>query len=163
MICREANRVAKAHRLLEFRHPCPPRLLAGLEQNAAPSLDPFDSGLCEPLLGTLGVDRHKAAHSELRALFQYPFEPVKLDDRDEQLNGCPLGLSGKLFEHAKRYLILVRCLHFGKVARLIVGDLVLLAALHAKYSGEMTRLVAPELGMTTPHRINEEEPPRHVE
>ena len=138
------------------RHADAARLLAGFARDTAPAFGAFGRGIEKPFLGACSRHRNDALNAELGGFFDDPFEAIELDDGCQQGDGNHRFGHGNRFNDAKYYALAARLGDFGEIGGLVIGDLVLLAGLHAEDTGQMAGLLTVELGESVAQGVDKE-------
>src|SRR5512140_3382399 len=137
----------------------PARLLAGFERDSAPALQAFRGGLLETALAAGRFDGNDFRHAQLGGFFDNPLKAVELDEGGIQLEAGRRRRHGKLFERPENHAFLAGGLDLRQINVAVVGDFVALPGFHAQHAGEVTGLIALDLGLAVANLVYKKPPP----
>ena len=137
----------------------PAGLLAGFERDPAPALHAFGGRFLQPALAAGRLDGNDFGHAQLRGFFDNPLKAIELDERGVQLEACRGRRRGKLFERPENDVFLAGGLDLGQINVAVVGDFVALPGFHAQHAGQVTSLLALDLGLAVAHLVYKESSP----
>ena len=123
----------------------------------------FSAAFSRPLSLRSARTNFIRSHAEFRRLFQQKFQTIELEERDQQLDRNFGSRIGQAVEHSKLHLGFPDRLDFGKIKRVVVGDLIDLAGLDPQHLCEVPRFIARDFRAGIPHLRHEESASGHLE
>jgi len=156
------QRFAEANRFDDFGQTQTPALLAALQNNPAPSRQPFRRGLLEPTLAADSLDWGDAFDPELRGLFENPLEPLKLDERGIERHSHGGLFRRQLLQGSKDHAFLPRGLYFCKIDVAVIRELVFLSGFDTQHLRKMPGIVSDKLCMMIVYFVYEKSAACHV-